>query len=242
MAIDSGMAGEQSLRFISEDALLVEYGDTLDDSVHQKVRAMDTALRRSRIASRIETVPTFRSLLVKFDPFLLTPSTLLALVESLDASQVELEPGSWRVPVCMRGEHAEDLDQVSGLLECTPAELQERILNSTFKLYMYGFAPGFAYLGGLDPRLAVPRRATPRKPMPPGSLMIAGGLASLASVSMPTGWYVIGRTPVHMFSLQRTQLVPVSVGDTLDFSAVNPGEFARLEAAGERAGMKRGEG
>ena len=237
----SGISGKRdtaSLRLISEDALLIEYGDTLDDALHSQVRAVDAALQGSEIAAEIETLPTFRSLLVKFDPFVTPPEVLIEFIEKLDVSKVQFATQCWRVPVCLRDEYAEDLPEVAQLLGASEAQIRMWILGSRLKLFMYGFAPGFAYLGGLDEQLAIPRRKTPRAPMPGGSLMIAGGLASLASVSMPTGWYVIGRTPVQMFSADRPDLVPFAVGDTLAFYEVNEHEYVDLDARGDRAGLE----
>ena len=108
--------------------------------------------------------------------------------------------------------------------------LRERFLGSDCTVGMYGFAPGFAYLSGLDPTLAIPRRGSPRRPMPPGSIIIAGGMAALCSVSMPTGWYVVGRTAVTLFRPDETPMVAFAVGDVLTFHAVTADELAALAA------------
>jgi inhibitor of KinA len=223
------------LRFVAEDALLVEFGDRLDDELHQKVLMLDMALMHSPIAPYIETQPTFRSLLIKFNVFSLSPETLLDTLSALKTEKLTLAGKTWRVPVCFESDCAQDLEEVSDLLDISEVAIIKTLLQTPLKLYMYGFAPGFAYLGGLDKGLNIPRRASPRAPMPAGALMIAGGLACLSSVSMPTGWYVLGQTPVPMFSLQSDALVPFSVGDKLQLYTLGFDEFKRMQATPENA-------
>jgi len=232
------MLNSTRLQFIAEDTLLIEFARKLDDAVHKRVLNLDAALCASGFASHIETLPTFRSLLIKFDVLALTHEALLQGLSDLETSQTRLSPQSWRVPVCLERTYAEDLPEVAKILHLPEAEVIARLLKQPLKLYMYGFAPGFAYLGGLDSALNIPRRATPRSPMPRSSLMIAGGLASLTSVSMPTGWYVVGQSPVDMFSLQRESLVPFAIGDVLQLYQIGVEEFKTLQAS-ELAGVEK---
>ncbi len=114
---------------------------------------------------------------------------------------------------------------------------QERIiglhLGVRYRVYMYGFAPGFTFLGGLPNELTIPRRAVPRPPAPPGSLLIAGGQALIASCAMPTGWYGIGRTPVKMFDPRRGRIFLAGIGDELCFERVDPAVFEAMSTAAE---------
>lgn len=232
------MLESAELKFIAEDTLLVEFGDSLDDELHLKVLRLDSALNKSLIASHLETLPTFRSLMIKFDVFALPYDVLLDALSKLDTSNINLGGQKWRVPVCLEGKCAQDLEEVSVKLDLSQASIIKRLLAVPLKLYMYGFAPGFAYLGGLDQELNIARRNTPRSPMPKGALMIGGGLASLTSVSMPTGWYVLGQTPFSMFSLNRRTLVPFAIGDELQLYPVNLDEFEKLQASSDRAGVE----
>jgi len=227
------------IKFIAEDALLIEFGEVLDEALHQRVLMLEAALRGSSLAAHIETLPTFRSLMIKFDVFEISHAALLESVTSLGAAQVCLNAQTWRVPVCLEKRYAEDLSEVADILNMPETQIMRKVLKNPLQVYMYGFAPGFAYLGGLDAELHIPRRATPRPPMPPGALMIAGGLASLASVSMPTGWYVIGQTPLNMFSLQRKSLVPFFIGDMLQLYRIGVKEFEHLQSQPDMAGVQR---
>lgn len=104
---------------------------------------------------------------------------------------------------------------------------------------MYGFAPGFAYLGGLDEQLMLPRRKNPRAPMPVNAFMIAGGLAAITSVSMPTGWYVLGQTPLTMFSAVREPMVPFAVGDELHLYRISLKDFTAMQGPGDLGLIER---
>ncbi len=218
------------IRFISEHTLLVEFGQTLDDATHQKVLKLDAALANCPIKDLIETLPTFRSLSIEFDPFVLSPDKLVELVMALDFDSYKFTGDRWRVPVCFEQPYAEDLEETAKVLGISRAHLIKRVLESKFKVYMFGFVPGFAYLGGLDEALHIPRRKTPRPPVPPGSLIIAGGLAGFMPIAMPTGWYVLAQSPVCLFSDTRSPMVPFAVGDQLKFYAVDAEKHLHLQA------------
>lgn len=215
-----------------ETALVVEYGRTIDPGIHDKVLALDSAIGSAKIDGIIETVPTYRSLLVHFDPRATTPEALIDQLNRLDttaaAQSSSRKARRWRVPVCYAPELAEDLAEVADALSLT----QERIIslhaNALYRVYMYGFAPGFTFLGGLPEELAISRRPAPRPPAPEGSLLIAGGQALITTIAMPTGWYVIGQTPARMFDPARAQPFLVDAGDELVFEQIDLAAFEAL--------------
>lgn len=219
------------LKFINEETLLVEFGETLEYEIFQRVLNLDTALNSAPIGRHVETLPTFRSLMIRFDSAVITADELLLKLAELNGVRTSLKSKKWRVPVCFEGQCGEDLAEAAQLLKMGEDALVSKLLSRSLTLYMYGFAPGFAYLGGLDEELTLPRRKDPRAPMPAGALMIAGGLASITSVSMPTGWYVLGQTPLTMFSVAREPMVPFSVGDELHLYDVNLNEFSVMREA-----------
>jgi KipI family sensor histidine kinase inhibitor len=225
----SGLAGAR-IRDAGEAALLIELGEGIDPAVHERVLALDEAINTAGIDGVRETVPSYRALLVIYDPERMGREALIARLDALAPKAADLNPREWSVPACFEGAHADDLTAVAEQTALDTREIIGALIAAPLRLYMYGFAPGFAYLGGLDQRLAIPRRATPRAAMPPGSLMIAGGQASIASVSMPTGWYVVGRTPVQMFSPERAPMVPFQPGDAIRLRAVSLDEFEALAA------------
>ena len=206
---------------------MVEFGDAIDRAVQDRVLALAAALDAAPPPGLREIVPTYRSLLILHDAEAGDPSALLA---DLPHEPPAARRGArrWRVPVCLEGEAAEDLGEAAAALGLSPDAARGRLLGSDLRVVMYGFAPGLAYLDGLDAALAIPRRATPRPPMPAGSLIVAGGQAALASAPMPTGWYVVGRAAVAMFDPGREPMVPFEVGDHLSLDAVPAARLAEL--------------
>ena len=233
------MFKQAQLNFINEDTLLVEYGDSLEDEIYQRVLNLDTALNEAPIARHLETLPTFRSLMIRFDASLISQDDLLLALADLNDARQTVIPTKWRVPVCFDSACAEDLTEAAGLLDMDEEQVMSLLLKRPLRLYMYGFAPGFAYLGGLDQRLSLPRRADPRSPMPAGSLMIAGGLASISSVSMPTGWYVLGQTPLTMFAATRKPMVPFAAGDELHLYDVGLDDFQAMQRTDDLSMIER---
>ncbi len=221
-----------------ESALVVEFGAAIDPSIHDCVLALDAAIEKAAFDGIVETVPTYRSLMIHFDPRKWTLEALTGAV-----AELRLEPvpkrlcRRWRIPACYDPPHGEDIGEAAALLRQPPEGLIGLHLGAIYRVYMYGFAPGWTFLGGLPRELAIPRRAAPRPPVPEGSLLIAGGQALIASCAMPTGWYMIGRTPVKTFDPRRTPVFFINAGDEICFERVDLAAFDALQRrakAGER--------
>jgi KipI family sensor histidine kinase inhibitor len=133
------------------------------------------------------------------------------------------------IPCCYDLPFAEDIEAAGEVLSVSPARLAELHSGALYRAYMYGFAPGWCYLGGLPEALALPRRASPRGPTPRGAVLIGGGLSLIGAAPMPTGWYVIGRTPERLFALDRDPPFLMEVGDTIRFEPVDRATFEQLE-------------
>ncbi|MFE1603239.1 5-oxoprolinase subunit B family protein [Methylobacterium sp. ID0610] len=231
-----------------EAALVVEYGDRVDPAISDRVLALDDALRGDPPEGLRETVPTYRSLMIHYDPLILDREALADRVRRTVAGLDAAGPGAnrhagarWVLPCCYDPVCAEDLGAVAEALGRSPEDVARLHAGAEYRVYMYGFAPGFAYLGGLPEELGISRRATPRPPHPANAVMIAGGLAGVANMPMPTGWYVIGRTPERLYAPARENPFPVAVGDTLRFEPVDAATFAALDAraaAGESVGRR----
>jgi inhibitor of KinA len=218
-----------------ESALVVEFGDTIDPKIHELVMALDAAIGQMKWEGVTETVPTYRSLMIHFDPRRLTTEALVVSLAGLDYTSAppRTRRQLWRIPACYDAPHGEDIAEIAALLRMSPARIIALHLDARYRVYMYGFAPGFTFLGGLPEELKIPRRAVPRPPAPPGSLLIAGGQALIASCAMPTGWYAIGRTPVKMFDPRRGQIFLAGIGDELCFERIDPAAFDAMTTAAE---------
>jgi KipI family sensor histidine kinase inhibitor len=218
-------------------ALSVEFGSEIDPRLNARVLELDARLQGSSDGI-VETVPTYRSLLVHYDPTVTDFESLKAAVleASRDLSD-ELRQGRlWEVPVVYGGAFGIDLDEVAAVHALTPAQLIEKHAAPVYRVYMLGFVPGFAYLGGLDPTIATPRRETPRSRTPAGTISIGGIQALVASIEAPSGWHLLGRTPVRSFMPRRDPVFLFEAGDRVRFRPIDAARWDDLDraaAAGE---------
>jgi len=230
------MSAETKPRYLpaGESALVIEFGQKIDPAIHDRVLALDLAIAGARPEGVIETVPTYRSLMVHFDPRRWTMEALSEMLDRLEAAHSpRAAPKRWRIPACYETPFGEDLAEAAAILQLPEKRIAAAHSGALFRVYMYGFAPGFMYLGGLPAELGISRRAAPRAPAPPGSLLIAGGQALITGVAMPTGWYAIGRTPVKTFDRRRERRFFAGVGDEVVFEPIDAATFEMMSAAAE---------
>jgi KipI family sensor histidine kinase inhibitor len=222
-----------------EAALSVEFGDSVDPAINARVLALDAALRAAAPDGVLETVPTYRALMIHYEPMTLSREALAAIVERLAASGVaaESEGALWTLPCCYEPPYAEDIGALAEALGLSAARVASLHAGATYQAYMYGFAPGWLYLGGLPVELAAPRRSTPRGPTPQGAVLIGGGLSLVATRPMPTGWYVVGRTPERLFALEREPPFLIAPGDRIRFEPVDAATFDVLEQRAQRGDL-----
>jgi KipI family sensor histidine kinase inhibitor len=212
----------------------VQFGEEIDPALNARVLALDAKVGEG-LPGVVETVPTYRSLLVHYDPtatdFHTLGDRLLAL--AADLPEAATEGRLWRVPVVYGGEFGIDLESVAAHHGITAAELIRRHSAPVYRVYMMGFLPGFAYLGGLDPTLAISRRENPRLKTPAGTISIGGIQALVASIEAPSGWHLLGRTPMRGFMPNRDPVFLLDAGDRVKFEPTPASEWARLDAAAE---------
>ncbi len=214
-------------------ALAVEFGAVIDPDLNARVLELDKVA--GSLPGVIETVPTYRSLLVSYDPDATGFDELgAALIRLSSGLTGQAEAGrTWRIPVAYGGEYGIDLDTTAALHGLTSDELVRRHSAPTYRVYMLGFLPGFAYLGGLDPTIATPRRVSPRLMTPAGTISIGGIQAIVASLEAPSGFHLLGRTPVRNFMPGRDPAVILQPGDGVRFEPIDAADFPRLDAAAE---------
>jgi inhibitor of KinA len=222
-----------------ETALVVEFGQSIDPAVNARVLALDAALSHAAPQGIVECVPTFRSLMIHYDPLRLTRAALVSIVEVCLGAVAPPATARrlWTLPACYDPDFAEDLAHVSAATGFSPEAVITAHASARYTVYMYGFAPGWAYLGGLPTELTLPRRTAPRARISAGSLIIAAGQAIVATMAMPSGWHILGRTPERLFRPDRDPAFPVAVGDMLTFTPIDRATFEALDAraaAGER--------
>jgi inhibitor of KinA len=213
--------------------LVVEFGDHIDRRLSTWVLALAQRLDEARVNGVVETVPTIRSLIVHYDPLVLSADALkeriVGLMRGLHARGQTTR--HWELPVCYDRDIAPDLDSIAERAGLTPAQLVETHIATNFHVYMLGFLPGMAYLGDLPPVLAkFPRMATPRMKVPAGSLGIANTLTCVYPVDTPAGWHLIGRSPVPFFTRRPEVTTLLQPGDTVTFSPISLREYDALVA------------
>ncbi|HEY7301015.1 MAG TPA: 5-oxoprolinase subunit PxpB [Xanthobacteraceae bacterium] len=232
-AADHNRRGGYRLLAAGDTALVVEFGERIDRRLSTQVLALARQLDELRLPGLIETVPSFRSLMVHFDPLVLSVEALGARIHALIGAVriTETAGRQWCLPVCYDVSLAPDLEDVAARAGMSPDEVVERHSRVNYYVYMLGFLPGMAYLGDLPPELALPRRANPRLKIPAGSLAIANAMTSILPQETPCGWHVIGRSPVAFFDLDTTPQALLAPGDNVRFTPVSLSEFENLSAA-----------
>jgi KipI family sensor histidine kinase inhibitor len=218
-----------------EAALVVEFGRTVDPAISDRVLALDAALAAAPPEGLRELVPTYRSLMIHYDPLRLDRARLIALVEARLAGPATRNRAAalWTVPCCYDLPHGEDLAEMAALMGLSAAEAAAIHASANYRVYMYGFSPGFTYLGGLPETIAVSRRIKPRPPHDSKVVLVGGGLSAIASFAMPTGWYVVGRTPERLYAPERANAFLFEPGDSLRFEPIDASTFAMLDARAE---------
>ena len=217
-----------------DSAITVEYSHDIDDAANQRVLALDRALASEPIVGVIEAVPTYRSLLVHYDPVQIDYDTvgrrLLALAQS--PADAESNARRWRIPVAYGGEHGIDLEDVAKSLNATPDEIVARHIAGKYRVAMIGFTPGWSYLSGLDKSLHM-RRQNPRLLTPAGTISIGGVQTGVQCLAGPSGWHLLGRTPVRTYQLHRDPIFLLEPGDYVTFSPIDAKIFAEQDRAAE---------
>ena len=215
-----------------DTAISFEFGDRIDRDLSMAAVALSQRIETAGLEGVIETVPTFRSVLVHYSPLETSSADLVRRILSLaNSSDAEPAPARlWRIPACYEPALAPDLDDVAARTGLTTNEVVARHTGERYRVYMLGFLPGYPYMGDLCPALRLPRRADPRIKVPPGSVAIAMEMTAVYTYQSPGGWLLIGRTPVPLFDVAARPPAVLQPGDQVMFEAVSRNEHDRLAA------------
>ncbi|UHA73672.1 5-oxoprolinase subunit PxpB [Paenibacillus sp. 481] len=246
------VAGETKVRLqpLGECALIVDWGGTIHEHTHTKIRAFCSQLERNPVHGIVEVVPAYTTVTVFYDPIKLwkraTSETWqssynrdtefqspFAIMEEIIREMVnqleEIHIGSStivEIPVCYGEQFGPDLQDVAAYAGLSIEEVIELHSGHDYLVHMVGFAPGFPYLGGLPERIAVPRRSSPRTSIKPGSVGIGGKQTGVYPIASPGGWHLIGQTPVQLFRPHHPSPSLLKMGDTVRFRPITPEQFA----------------
>lgn len=219
------------IRVVGEDALMLYLGERAGEATLGRVRGACDALERHLGTALVDLVPSYASILVLYDPVLADHIDMAARVRAAvaDSGTFDAATGAEVVlPVYYAPEAGPDLE---ALAERSGLDLEEVIALHTgtdYRVYAIGFAPGFAYLGEVDARIAAPRLSTPRDRVPAGSVAIADRQTAVYPAASPGGWNLIGRCPLPMFDPDAEPPMPVAVGDRVRFESIDRARYLAL--------------
>jgi KipI family sensor histidine kinase inhibitor len=224
-------AADAQFRAASDQSLLVSFGEQIALENHERVVKLLRLLQSQSIEGIRNLHPAYCSVLIKFDALKLDhdelQSRLLPYLARLDEAPVP-KPHQIEIPVCYGGEFGPELEDVAATHGISPAQAIELHSSPVYLVYFLGFAPGFAYLGGLPKALTTPRLQTPRAKVPQGSVGIGGNQTAVYPFATPGGWRLIGRTPLAMFCRDQARMSLLQIGDRVRFRPISKEEFAEF--------------
>ncbi|MGM9539562.1 5-oxoprolinase subunit PxpB [Anaerovibrio sp.] len=220
---------------LGDSAVSVEFGQEIKIEINRKVMALQGCVERAvadgALSGIVETVPTYCSLMIVYDPLVLGYDELVEKLAAIIGSirlAGEGEKQVVEIPVVYGGEYGPDLEEVAAAHGMTAEEVIRLHAAPEYPVYMLGFVAGFPYLGGMDERLATPRKKSPRLRIAAGSVGIAGGQTGIYSVESPGGWQIIGRTPLKLYDAESENPVLLSAGSYVKFKPVSEAEYKAM--------------
>jgi len=226
--IDMGLYPRMQFFNMGDRCLLLEFGDEISREINEKVRRMAVAIQSEQVRGILETVPTYRSLLVLYNPLFVSIKDLKERLESIEGQLQQTpfpESKLTRIPVIYGGKYGPDLRYVAEYHHTIPEEVIKLHCSRSYLIYLIGFLPGFPYMGELPEGLVTPRLKTPRLSVPAGSVAIAQKQTGIYPVESPGGWQILGRTPVKMFDPMKTPPAYLQMGDLVQFYPISEKEF-----------------
>ncbi len=228
---------EISIRTAGDSSLLIQFGNEISPEINQKITATVQLMREQHIEGVLDVIPAFCSLLINYDPRVISYSEITKRMKKL--LKVETKAGEKRkrvfeIPVCYGGKYGPDLAYIAEHAGMSEEEVIALHSSTDYLIYMLGFLPGFCYLGGLDERLHTPRLATPRIKIDAGSVGIGGSQTGIYPMDSPGGWQLMGMTPVKTYDPEREVPILVEAGDYIRFVPVDEEEYLRIKELVER--------
>jgi len=212
-------------------ALVVEVGDKIEETANAKIRGLNIAISNSSFPGIVEMVPTYRSIMVIYDPIKIEFSDLVNKIKSLEGSINEMsipEANVIEISTLYDGEYGPDIQFVAEHNKLSVDEVINIHTSVEYLIYMLGFTPGFSYLGGMSNKIETPRLENPRAKIPAGSVGIGGKQTGIYPIESPGGWQLIGRTPVKLYDPERSEPILLKAGDYIKFKAINKKEYDNI--------------
>lgn len=215
-----------------DHALVAEFGNEISKEINEKVRAFAYLLDKERINGIAETVPTYRSLMIHYNPLIIDRKSLISELKKREEKLENLElppPMVTEIPTLYGEKYGPDLKDVAKHAGMSVEEVIKIHSSTEYLIYMLGFTPGFPYLGGMDPRIAAPRLENPRTKIQRGSVGIADTQTGIYSLDSPGGWKLIGWTPLPLFNPEGPSSFLLKAGDYIKFRPIDQEEYENLK-------------
>ncbi|MBQ6868262.1 MAG: 5-oxoprolinase subunit PxpB [Clostridia bacterium] len=222
---------------LGDTGLTVEFGNEISPAINSRVTRLCDMLKTLNVNGIVETMPTYRSVSIYYDPSVLDLESLTALIDELLSTEIALNvtnPYVIEIPVWYSSESGPDLEFVASHNGKTVDEVIAIHSSPEYLIYMIGFTPGFPYLGGMDNSIATPRLDNPRVKIEAGSVGIAGSQTGIYSVDSPGGWRLIGKTPVKLFDMERENPVLLKSGNYLKFVPISKEEYFKIKEQADK--------
>ena len=228
-----GILYKQTKYLVTGDrALVMEFGNSISEEINSRIRSVGIAIEKSGINGITEIVPTYRSLMVHYDPMVIEYDVLLEKLAALEEQLESVElpsPCTYEIPTLYGGEFGPDMENVAKHNELTKEQVIEIHTSRDYLIYMLGFTPGFPYLGGMDERIATPRLKIPRTRIDAGSVGIASAQTGVYPIDSPGGWQLIGRTPIKLYDPYRENPILLKAGNYIRFIRIDREEYDRIK-------------
>jgi inhibitor of KinA len=224
---------------LGDSAISISFGNEINESTHHQINHFSQNLRRLKIDGVIECVPTYTSITIFYDPIKIRYSQLEKMVYSLmelAVNSIPLNPIVYRIPVYYGGKTGPDLPIVAAYHNISEQEVISIHSNKEYLVHMIGFVPGFPYLGGLNKIISTPRLEKPRAKIAAGSVGIGGDQTGIYPAEVPSGWRIIGITPLTLFDIENVKPSLLSAGNYVTFFPVGYEEFLAIK---ERSELKK---
>lgn len=220
-----------------DKGLVVEFGNEISEAVNKKVRNLYLAIHKSQISGIYEMIPTYRSLLIQYNPIEIEVNKLIEMLVEIENSLDSIDlpkPRIIEIPTIYGGEFGEDLKFVSEHSGMSENEVIKIHSSVDYRIYMLGFSPGFPYLGGMSEKIETPRLKTPRTKIPAGSVGIAGKQTGIYPMESPGGWQLIGRTPLKLYDPKSETPIILQAGDYIRFVPIEKDEYENISSLVEK--------
>ncbi|MED1440026.1 MULTISPECIES: 5-oxoprolinase subunit PxpB [Aeribacillus] len=223
---------EFSIQPLGDTGIIIQFGTEISEAIYQQIRQYVYWLEQSCIEGIVEWVPAYTTLAVFYRPNIISydelSQKLLKIGEKIESMPVP-DPIVIEIPTLYGKEAGPDIQFVAETNGLSVEEVVKIHSSSDYLIYMIGFVPGFPYLGGMDKRIAAPRKKTPRSRIPAGSIGIAGEQTGIYPLETPGGWQIIGRTPVKLYDPQKQDPILLKAGDYIRFVPITEREYEKIE-------------